>query len=246
MGLPPTNGPGAQRLTASWRQANLIVDAERTAANPCSTPYGIVATGKSTLADARSVARKCSTPYGIVATGNRVGTGIPVTAVTVLNALRHRGDRQGAEPLSCSCMYVCSTPYGIVATGKPSGSPPPPRPARAQRLTASWRQATSTSGMDRRGAACAQRLTASWRQAKQYRRPSEQASEECSTPYGIVATGNRQGQGTDQPGAVLNALRHRGDRQVAGCDKVVDVVVCSTPYGIVATGNPFGASGKEP
>ncbi len=203
----------AQRLTASWRQA-IHSDGE----------FGINAA-------------TCSTPYGIVATGKRPQAKKPGGLLRVLNALRHRGDRQRSRARRSGRNRGC-----------------------AQRLTASWRQANSTEIASYRTPCCAQRLTASWRQAKRRRDPVRHRQDVLNA---LRHRGDRQTWGAGNvadPERVLNALRHRGDRQMsreesencqnsaqrltaswrqairASRSRPATVVRCSTPYGIVATG----------
>ncbi len=179
----------------------------------------------------------CSTPYGIVATGKRPGDDQPDQRRRVLNALRHRGDRQmmAISPLSglpwCSTPYgivatgkrsstasmwavfLCSTPYGIVATGKLAAAIhffPPHQCSTPYGIVATGKR---TAGAPRARPARAQRLTASWRQAIGGDRP---LAPQARVLNALRHRGDRQladGFADEAPHPVLNALRHRGDRQ---------------------------------
>ncbi len=207
---------GAQRLTASWRQARRRVGApiaDTAVLNALRHRGDRQSTSPS---PARPVAASCSTPYGIVATGKQERLAVPNHPPPVLNALRHRGDRQaGPAAARGGGDRVLNA---LRHRGDRQASPVEPMsalPAGAQRLTASWRQAILRLTLVKLSVKRAQRLTASWRQAIGWALKWD-SDTTCSTPYGIVATGKRRRRDWCQGRElVLNALRHRGDRQAS-------------------------------
>ncbi len=64
---------------------------------------------------------------------------------------------------------------------------------------------------------------------------------ECSTPFGITASGTPEVARADRRLRVLNAFRHHGERDAKNCMMCSGCWLCSTPFGITASGTVAAA-----
>ena len=229
--------PGsAQRLPASRRTRPLALTAGLLAGYACSTPSGIEANETPRVRSTGVAVLRCSTPSGIEANETWLRC-MGRNGRQVLNAFRHRGERDDAtvsgyysgrascstpsgieanetawKYLRCFAVYGCSTPSGIEANE-----------TRAAKAAASHLSSTCStpSGIEANETAGAPMWYAT--------------HHRCSTPSGIEANETwlrcmgRNGR------QVLNAFRHRGERDDATVSGYYSGrASCSTPSGIEA------------
>ena len=157
----------------------------------CSTPSGIEANEtRAAKAAASHLSSTCSTPSGIEANETlhclRVGGGED----GVLNAFRHRGERDPAAfAVPQVLVFLCSTPSGIEANETENGHQ---RTQQGQQVLNAFRHRG-----ERDLAYC----------------PGGICDAGCSTPSGIEANETRPRHLQQHRAAeVLNAFRHRGER----------------------------------
>ena len=158
----------------------------------CSTPYGITATRTWTAAVFGSAWIVCSTPYGITATRTRPSQAGQVVVISLLNALRHHGDkdREGRiaaqrsrgrvlnalrhhgdkdSPANATCAVAWPSAQRLTASRRQGLVGPAGRQGARSVLNALRHHGDKDCGQPRssRERSCAQPLTASRRQGPQ-------------------------------------------------------------------------------
>ena len=256
----------AQRLPASRRTGQGHAGKRGHGWWKCSTPSGIEANGTQLRFSPFAFdLLPCSTPSGIEANGTRQAVLDSFRRKVVLNAFRHRGERDGQTlPSLTGNASKCSTPSGIEANGTSPCTTD--RPPGTRCSTPSGIEANGTTvrrGWGQRRAARAQRLPASRRTGHELSTITDDQWATCSTPSGIEANGTAttavaagargscstpsgiEANGTlspvrpaaAPPPIVLNAFRHRGERDILkGQNEAYKLGGCSTPSGIEANG----------